>query len=156
MFVARAVGLVLSWQVVETAPALTVLDIFKLFVDFLLGVAGSLDDLPEIYELFQRDLAVVVDVDGVEEFAGGDFAESALPVVESLGLVNCVAAVNVKDAKHLVDVLQSLWRKILSLNKSKEEGVSKQSRRKGNTSWECAAPAAYPFLLPILSCLVLF
>ena len=88
-------------------------------------MAGSLNDLPELDELLQRDLTIVVDVDGVKKFAGGDFAESALPVVESLGLIDCVTAVNVKDAKHLCHFLESRWRKFKSrLNKSKEDKVS--------------------------------
>ena len=75
-------------EVVEADPAFAVLDVIKLLKDLLLGVASLLDDLPELLELFEGDLAVVVGIDGVEKLTRRNLGEPALPVLEGLVLVN--------------------------------------------------------------------
>ena len=114
---------VLLGKIVEANPGFAVSDVFELLHDLLFAVSGGLDDLPESLELLKTDLAVVVDVDGVEELLGRDSAEGALPVGDSLGLVNGVAAINVEDAKDFVDSLCASRGKFLQIILQRKKGV---------------------------------
>jgi len=116
-------GLVPLGKVVEADPGFSVSDVLKFFHDLLLGVTGRLDNLPEGLELLKTDLAVVVDVDGVEELLGRDSAEGALPVGDSLGLVNGVAAINVEDSEDFVDSLCASRGKFLQIILQRKKGV---------------------------------
>ena len=90
------------WQVVETSPAFTHLDVVELGINLDLGVARSLHGLPEALELFERDLAVLVDVNLVKKLARRNFSECTLPVLNSLVLVDGLATINIEDAEHFV------------------------------------------------------
>ena len=76
-------------------------------------MASSLHGLPEALELLERDLAIVVDVHLVKELARRNFSESALPVLDSLVLVDGLAAIDVEDAENLIDLLFSSLREFL-------------------------------------------
>ena len=103
-------GLLPKWKVLETNPALTILDIFELFIDFLFAVSGGLYHCPELDKLLFCDFAIAVDVDLVKELIGREAPEAFLPVVEGLVLVDSIAVINVKDIKDLTDMLKSLCR----------------------------------------------
>ena len=81
-------------------------------------MASSLHSLPEALELLKRDLTIVVDVHLVKELARGNFSESALPVLDSLVLVDGLAAINVEDAKNLIDLLLRSLREFLHESKA--------------------------------------
>ena len=97
--------LVLLGQVLEADPGLALLDALELLNDLLLAVATALDDAPESKELLEFDHSVVVDVHLVEELHRANLGESALPVLDGLGLVDFHAAVNVEDGKDFPDLL---------------------------------------------------
>ena len=100
-------GLRPEWKVLETNPALTILDIFELFIDFFFAVSGGLDNLPELHKLLFCDFAIAVDVDLVKELIGREAPKAFLPVLEGLVLVNSMAVINVKDIKDFTDLLKS-------------------------------------------------
>ena len=105
-------------EVLETNPALTILDIFKLFKDFFFTVSGALDNLPELHKLLFSDLTIAVDIDLVKELIGREATKAPLPVVESLILVDSMAMIYVKYIKDLIDLLKTLrWELILQQNK---------------------------------------
>ena len=67
-------------------------------------MSGALDYLPEFDELLLGDLAVIVEVDGVEELVGGDLPEADLgPVFLRLAPVDRLIAVLVEDLEHVLD-----------------------------------------------------
>ena len=100
-------GLRPEWKVLETNPALTILDIFELFIDFFFAVSGGLDNLPELHKLLFCDFAIAVDVDLVKELIGREAPKAFLPVLEGLVLVNSMAVINVKDIKDFTDLFKS-------------------------------------------------
>lgn len=101
----RALRLELLGKVVEADPALAPLNVLKLLKDLLLRVASLLDNLPELLEFVEGDLAVVVGVDLVEKLTRRNLGESTLPVLERLVLVDGVAAVHVEAREHLLNLL---------------------------------------------------
>ena len=64
-------------------------------------MACSLDDPPESLELFQTDLSIVVDIDLREELISRDSTERVFPVLKGLVLINCIAAIDVKNSKNI-------------------------------------------------------
>ena len=100
-------------EVLETNPALTILDIFKLFKDFFFTVSGALDNLPELHKLLFSDLTIAVDIDLVKELICGEATKALLPVVESLVLVDSMAVIHVKYIKDLIDFLKTLCRELI-------------------------------------------
>ena len=100
-------------EVLETNPALTILDIFKLFKDFFFTVSGALDNLPELHKLLFSDLTIAVDIDLVKELIGREATKALLPVVKSLVLVDSMAVIHVKDIKYRIDFLKTLGRQLI-------------------------------------------
>ena len=82
-------------------------------------MASSLHSLPEALELLKRDLTIVVDVHLVEELARRNFSESALPMLDCLVLVDGLAAINIEDAKNLIDLLLRSLREFLHESKAR-------------------------------------
>lgn len=76
-------------------------------------MAGSLHSLPEALELLERDLTIVVNVHLIKELARRNFAESALPVLDSFVFVDGLAAINIEDAENLIDLLLRSLREFL-------------------------------------------
>ena len=77
-------------------------------------MSGALDYLPEFDELLLSDLAVIVEVDGVEELVGGDLPEADLrPVFLRLAPVDRLVPVLVKDLEHVLDQVLKVLRQLL-------------------------------------------
>ena len=77
-------------------------------------MSGALDYLPEFDELLLGDLAVIVEVDGVEELVGGDLPEADLgPVFLRLAPVDRLIAVLVEDLEHVLDQVLEVLRQFL-------------------------------------------
>ena len=77
-------------------------------------MSGALDYLPEFDELLLGDLAVIVEVDGVEELVGGDLPEADLgPVFLRLAPVDRLIAVLVEDLEHILDQVLKVLRQLL-------------------------------------------
>ena len=75
---------------------------------------GALDYLPEFDELLLGDLAVIVEVDGVEELVGGDLPESDLrPVFLRLAPVDRLVPVLVEDLEHVLHQVLQVLRELL-------------------------------------------
>ena len=99
---------ILFGHVLESNPALSVLNIFKLLTNFLLGVASRLDGSPEGDEFVETDLAVVVHVHRVEELDGRDAPKGTLPVLQGFFLVDRLAVVQVEAVERLKNLLLRL------------------------------------------------
>ena len=84
-------------------------------------MACSLDDPPESLELFQTDLSIVVDIDLREELIGRNSAERALPVLEGLVLINCIAAIDVENSEHFPHSLLAFSRQLLKILKKSRD-----------------------------------
>ena len=85
-----------------------------LLADLLLGMPGALDYLPEFDELLLGDLAVIVEVDGVEELVGGDLPEADLrPVFLRLAPVDRLVPVLVEDLEHVLHQVLQVLRQLL-------------------------------------------
>ena len=67
---------------------------------------GSLDDFPKFYEFDFRDFAVVIDIDLIKEFLGGELAKLCLPMLDCLFLINTLTAVNVEYLEGLLYLYQ--------------------------------------------------
>ena len=91
----------------EADPALTILDVLKLFYDFFLSVAVSLDCFPEADELVLVNLTVRVGINLVEELLSRDSAEGTLPVSHSFLFVDLLATIDVEDSEHFVHFLHA-------------------------------------------------
>ena len=75
---------------------------------------GALDYLPEFEELLLGDLAVIVEVDGVEELVGGDLPEADLrPVFLRLAPVDRLVPVLVEDLEHVLHQVLQVLRELL-------------------------------------------
>ena len=75
---------------------------------------GPLDYLPEFEELLLGDLAVIVEVDGVEELVGGDLPEAHLrPVFLRLAPVDRLVPVLVEDLEHVLHQVLQVLRELL-------------------------------------------
>ena len=75
---------------------------------------GALDYLPEFDELLLGDLAVIVEVDGVEELVGGDLPEADLrPVFLRLAPVDRLVPVLVEDLEHVLHQVLQVLRELL-------------------------------------------
>jgi len=98
---------VLLGKVVESSPALSLLDGLELLQDFALLVSAAFHDFPECFKLFELNLTVVVDINAVKELSSRHFAESSLPVLDGFILINSVRAVNVEESEDLLDSLES-------------------------------------------------
>ena len=105
-------GLLPKREVLESNPALAILDIFKLFIDFFFVVSCGLDNLPELHKLLSCNLAIAVDIDLVKELIGGEATEAPLPMVKSLVLVDSMALIHVKDIKDFIDFRKTLGRQL--------------------------------------------
>ena len=100
-----SLGLELLGEVIEADPTLSVLNIAELLQYFLLAVTGSLHHTPEVNEFVKTDLAIVVNIDLAKELIGGNSTERALPMLEGLVLVNCIAAIDIENTEHLSHTL---------------------------------------------------
>lgn len=77
-------------------------------------MSGAFDYLPEFDELLLGDLAVIVEVDGVEELVGGDLPEADLgPVFLRLAPVYRLIAILVEDLEHVLDQVLQVLRQLL-------------------------------------------
>lgn len=77
-------------------------------------MSGAFDYLPEFDELLLGDLAVIVEVDGVEELVGGDLPEADLgPVFLRLAPVDRLVPVLVEDLEHVLDQVLQVLRQLL-------------------------------------------
>ena len=94
-------------KVIKSDPALSARDIVELLKDLLLSVTSGFNSLPELLELLESNLPVLVDINLVEELARRNLAKGALPVLNSLILVNGVATIDIKDLKDFVHFGQS-------------------------------------------------
>ena len=92
-------------QIIKTTPTFAIFYVVKLVVYFLLGMASSFNNFPETDELIERDLSIVIYINSVEQFSSRNLAESALPMVYGLVLVDRVASIDVKDPEHILHVL---------------------------------------------------
>ena len=108
-------------QVVETSPALTLLDGFELLKDLSFLVTTALDDFPESLKLVELNLPVVVDIHAVEKLHGAHLAKGTLPVLHSFLLINSVGVVDIEKSKHLLNSLQNFRRKFLQKTRQKSD-----------------------------------
>lgn len=77
-------------------------------------MSGAFDYLPEFDELLLGDLAVIVEVDGVEELVGGDLPEADLgPVFLRLAPVDRLVPVLVEDLEHVLHQFLQVLRQLL-------------------------------------------
>ena len=91
------VGVTLFADAREAGPCLSIFDVRELLRDFFLADTGSLCLLPEVEELFFGNITITVDIDLIEKFLRRQLAEFALPVVQSLRLINLLACVLIED-----------------------------------------------------------
>ena len=100
-------------KVIESDPALSARDIVKLLQDLLLSVTSSFDSYPELLELLESDLPVLVDINLVEELTRWNLAKGALPMLNSLILIDGIATIDIEDAKDFVHFGQSAGWQVL-------------------------------------------
>ena len=106
-------GLVFFRQVLESDPAFTFLNIFELLHDLLFRVSRRLNNSPECDEFIQADLSIIVLVNLREEFIGRNPSERGLPVIQGFSFIDCITAIDIKNAKDFLHSLLACGRELL-------------------------------------------
>ena len=91
------------WQVVETYPAISILDSLKLFFNLFFAVTRTLYNLPKSQKFIQSYCAIMVDINLIEEFLSWDFCKTSFPVLDGFFFVDCLVAIQVKAIEGFVN-----------------------------------------------------